>query len=69
MRIKSIKEKKNKLLIEGEIEKKNQFNKRSKKIFLRMRTKLKTIIYSKLGLNDKIKKKYKTSTKKSQEQK
>jgi len=69
MRIKSIKEKKNKLLIEGEIEKKNQFNKRSKKIFLRMRTKLKTIIYSKLGWNDKIKKKYKTSTKKSQEQK
>jgi len=31
MRIKSKKEKKKKLLIEGEIEKKNQFNKRSKK--------------------------------------
>jgi hypothetical protein len=31
MRIKSKKEKKNKLLIEGEIKKKNQFNKRSKK--------------------------------------
>jgi len=63
MTIKSKKEKKNKLLIEGEIEKKNQFNKKSKKIFQRMRIKLESIIYSKLGWNDEIKKN-KTSTKK-----
>jgi len=40
--------------LKGKIEKKNQFNKRPKKIIKRMRTELKKIIYSKLGWNDEI---------------
>jgi len=39
--------------VKGEIEKKNQF-KKAQNIIKRMRTKLKNIIYEKLGLNDGI---------------
>jgi hypothetical protein len=51
--------------LNGEIEKKNQFNKRSEKKIKKISIELKIIIYDRLELKNEIKKKYKRTKNKS----
>jgi hypothetical protein len=46
----------NNFFLKGEIEKKNQFNKRPEKKIKKIKTELKIIIYDRLELKNKIKK-------------